>query len=690
MIVKMQYIKGLRGKLLISICGILLVSLTVLISFITINAFDTSKYDAIELIDAKSTYFASRIENEISSALYIARSLSYSFTGLKMQQDVPDRLMLIGMMRQILEASPQFLGIWTVWEPNALDGKDADYVGKEGHDATGRFIAYWNRVGGLHLEPCMDYEDSNTTGYYAKTRDSGKEIVLEPATYEIGGKPVTVVSACVPIKVQGKVVGVTGVDFSMDKMGEMVKQIKVYDSGYGFLATETGVIVAHPSPDMVGKSVKEYLSPKTFDLITNGKEAMESFVDAKTKILSQFVFTPVALGESGFSWSIGVNAPIDEVIADAIKQRNITISIAIITVITLFVAIYFIVGIVIINPVKKVVGSLNDIASGEGDTTKRIKITSQDEIGELSSSFNLFMDKLQRLIILISENSKTIDGSSKDLVGLAKVLSSSSLDTSEKSTGVASATEEMKISINAVSEAMEQALSNINIVATATEEMSATIREISKNSENARAISDIAVTKAKKATDSMSELGRAAQEIGKVTETINEISEQTNLLALNATIEAARAGEAGKGFSVVASEIKALATQTVDATNEIKRRISEVQTSTVESVNNIKGVEDVIRDVNSLVLTIASAIEEQSIATSEIADNIGNASHGLGEVGENMNQINSASVNIADDIAHVNLSTADISSNSTKVNENAVNLAKLAEKLNQIVSTFKI
>ncbi|MBF0231031.1 MAG: HAMP domain-containing protein [Desulfamplus sp.] len=653
-------IKGLRAKLLIWICGILFISLACSITFITINGFNSSKEDAVKYTASKADYFASKIENEINNALVTARSLAYSFAGLKQQDTIPDRPVLIGMMREILEQNAQFLGIWTVWEPNALDGKDAEYAKKEGHDATGRFIPYWNRVGGIHIEPCVDYEESNATGYYAKTRNSGKEVVLEPATYDIGGKQVTVISACVPIKVKGKVVGITGVDFSMEKMGEMIAEVKAYKSGYGFLTTETGLIVAHPLIDFVGKNIKDYVSNETFELVSDGKSALEIFASAKNKTLSQFVFTPVSLGQTGVSWSIGVNAPLDEVTENARENRNISIIIGIITIIVLFIAIYVVVGVIIIVPVKAVAASLNDIAQGEGDTTKRLKVSSQDEIGELATSFNLFMSKLQKLITLIFENAQTLDSSSKDLVGLAKVLSASSSETSEKSTGVASSTEEMNTSINAVTEAMEEATANINIVATATEEMSSTIREISKTSESARSISEKAVNKAKNATISMSELGRAAQEIGKVTEAINEISEQTNLLALNATIEAARAGEAGKGFAVVASEIKALATQTVDATNEIKNRISEVQASTNESVNNIKGVEDVIRDVNSLVMTIASAVEEQSIATSEIANNIGNASQGISEVGENMSQISHASATIADDIAHVNVATSDI------------------------------
>ncbi len=255
----------------------------------------------------------------------------------------------------------------------------------------------------------------------------------------------------------------------------------------------------------------------------------------------------------------------------------------------LFGAIYYIAGAVIVRPVNQVVAGLNDIARGEGDTTKRLAVTSKDEIGDLASAFNLFMEKLQNLLTIISGNAQDVDKSSSDLAGLARGLASGATDTSDKSQTVAAATEQMNVNITSVAAAMEEASANITMVASATEEMSATINEIARNSEKARAISGDAVSRTQSASSRMGELGQAAQDIGKVTDTINDISEQTNLLALNATIEAARAGEAGKGFAVVASEIKELARQTAEATNDIKAKIEGVQSSAKDSVSEIFG-----------------------------------------------------------------------------------------------------
>jgi methyl-accepting chemotaxis protein len=518
----------------------------------------------------------------------------------------------------------------------------------------------------------------------------GREVVMEPATYEIGGQKITVVSVCVPIKHQNRVIGVTGIDFSMEAMAELVLKIKPYTSGYGSLLTDTGTIVAHPEQSLVGKNVKAFISQATYDNITRGKPVVEERLSTTTTSKKNiFIFAPITPGRTGVSWSISVSVPVDEIMAGARSLRNINILIAVITLLILICAVYFIAGTIIVNPVKQVVAGLYDIAQGDGDTTKRLEVMSGDEIGELAKAFNLFMDKLQDLIKTVTTDAFTIDDSAASLVEIAGVMSSGADDTSEKSGAVAAATEEMTSNISSVAAAMEEASANINMVASATEEMSSTINEIAGNSEKARTISEDAVKKAANASNSMAELGKAAQEIGKVTETINDISEQTNLLALNATIEAARAGEAGKGFAVVASEIKALAMQTAEATREIQERINGVQSTAQGTVSEIKDVTKVIGDMNDIVSTIASAVEEQSIATTEISDNISNASTGVSEVGENMSQVSAASDEIASDIAYVNNASEEMSNSSGQVNDKAVGLSELAGKLKEILGTFK-
>jgi hemerythrin-like metal-binding protein len=188
----------------------------------------------------------------------------------------------------------------------------------------------------------------------------------------------------------------------------------------------------------------------------------------------------------------------------------------------------------------------------------------------------------------------------------------------------------------------------------------------------------------------MKQLGSAAQEIGKVTETITSISSQTNLLALNATIEAARAGAAGKGFAVVANEIKELAQQTATATEEIKGRISGIQSSTGAAIADVDKIAGVIREVGEIVATIATAIEEQASVTRDMARNIAEATGGVKDANQRVSQTAAVSQEIARDIASVNTASGEMTTASQQVQASAMDLSQLAEQLKAMVGRFKL
>ena len=344
----------------------------------------------------------------------------------------------------------------------------------------------------------------------------------------------------------------------------------------------------------------------------------------------------------------------------------------------------------IVRALKELIVNFQDIAEGEGDLTKRIEITSKDEMAELARWFNTFLAKLQQIVKKIADNSSHVSRSSMELSDIATALSHSAGETSSRANNVSVAAEEMTANLNSVAASMEESSTNASMVATAAEEMSATINEIAQSAEKARTIAHQAVEKAGDATNQMDGLGKAAVDIGKVVETITDISEQVNLLALNATIEAARAGEAGKGFAVVANEIKELAKQTSSATLEIKERIQNIQGSTEGTVESINEISQVIGNVSDIVSNIATAVEEQSSATQEIANNISQASVGIQEVNTNVTQSSTVAGEISSDIAAVNQNSGEIASSSDQVKISADDLKGRAADLNSIVSNFKV
>ncbi|MBV5316536.1 MAG: methyl-accepting chemotaxis protein [Desulfobulbaceae bacterium] len=342
----------------------------------------------------------------------------------------------------------------------------------------------------------------------------------------------------------------------------------------------------------------------------------------------------------------------------------------------------------ITGPVGKAAALAETMA--KGDFTAKLDIDSRDEIGLMATSLNSMIDQLGSMIRDIVSGVNRLSSSSNDMAAVSKQLSSAARDTADKSGAVAAATEEMSVNIQSVSAAMEQSSSNVNMVASSTEEMTATVTEIAQNAEKARAISESAVKQSRLTSEKMAELGESARKIGRVTETITEISEQTNLLALNATIEAARAGEAGKGFAVVANEIKELARQTAAATVDIKNQISEMQTTTTTTVEDIEKISAVILEINNVINGIATAVEEQSAASNEIADNISQASQGIAEVNENVAQSTVVIADITRDIAGINQQSNQVGDGSSQVQLSAQGLAELAVQLENLVKKFKV
>ncbi|BBO71330.1 hypothetical protein DSCA_52600 [Desulfosarcina alkanivorans] len=360
--------------------------------------------------------------------------------------------------------------------------------------------------------------------------------------------------------------------------------------------------------------------------------------------------------------------------------------------VTLFVlvaAIVICIGFIAVKPIRNLTDRVADLVEGEGDLTKRLQLSTRDEIGLLTGWFNRFIERMQNLIGEIMVNAMTLNQSSSDMSRIADTLSAGASGMRSRSSQVAAATRGMSTDMNTVAAASRETSTNVNMVATAVEEMNATVEEIAQTTEKARLVTGEAVQNAGLAASRVNRLGGAAAEISKVTEVITEISEQTNLLALNATIEAARAGEAGKGFAVVANEIKALARQTADATGNIEEKIDGIQTSTSTTIREIENVTRTIHDVNDLVATIATAVEEQSATTREIAGNISQAAAGISEMNDKVVGNSAVAGDIAESISEVDQTAEEMAGSSVRVKESAGNLLKLAGQLNTMVGRFK-
>ena len=508
----------------------------------------------------------------------------------------------------------------------------------------------------------------------------GKPFAIHLQKNPESGKPEMILAAQITEKetVTGVLLGIIEIA-SIDEL--FIDQIKVGDTGRAYLYKVSGLIIAHPNREM----------ELSYDM---SKNPMFQKFKGKTEGMYTYEYEGVAKWAafkqiSSMPWKVAITIHLDEVLAPAHKLGKISLVATLLSVLTAALII-FVISNSVAKPINDVVAGLKDAAEGEGDLTKRITVSSQDEVGDLAKWFNLFTERMQDIIKEVADNAAQLKQSGTELYDISAALSGGADQTTQRAQSVASASEEMSANMETVAGTMDEAATNINMVASATEEMSVTISEIAQSTEKARGVTNNAVTHAEGASGQVDELGRAAQEIGKVVETITDISEQVNLLALNATIEAARAGEAGKGFAVVANEIKELAQQTATATGEIKRQVSSIQSSTQVTVVQINNITEVVNEVNDIVSKIAAAVEEQSTTTKEIAGNVAQASQGIGDVNLNVGQSNTVSADIAREISEVTQAAGEMSNSSSQVSINAEQLSKLASQLDATVGKFKV
>jgi methyl-accepting chemotaxis protein len=315
---------------------------------------------------------------------------------------------------------------------------------------------------------------------------------------------------------------------------------------------------------------------------------------------------------------------------------------------------------VITEPLNKTVVVLQSVATG--DLRDRVQVDSKDESGIMGDALNSALDKIVHTMLAIGDAAVSLASSSEEFSATSQQITANSEETSAQA--------------HVVSAATEQVNRNLQTVATSTEEMSASIGEIAKHASEAAKVAGEALKAATQTNATVTKLGESSAEIGQVIKVITSIAQQTNLLALNATIEAARAGEAGKGFAVVANEVKELAKQTAKATQDISQRIAAIQADAKGAVEAISAISEIIGRVNDISAIIASAVEQQSVTTSEMSRSVSEAAKGSGEVAKNITGVAQAA--------------QSTSSGATESQKAAHQLAEMSTELRGLVAQFKV
>ena len=361
------------------------------------------------------------------------------------------------------------------------------------------------------------------------------------------------------------------------------------------------------------------------------------------------------------------------------------------TLVTVFVMTILLIGVIqsrVSTPLAGLVKALDAVALG--DLTTRVKPRYPDEVGALAESINAMVIRLGGVIREIETSANQLAVSSAGLSSIATQMTANAEATHEQSGEVKTISAGMTVRVTASAVTAKEMSLSIRTVASAVEEMSASIREVAKSCEAESRIARQANEQTQRTGLVTAELSRSATQIGKVVDVINAIADKIKLLALNATIEAASAGEAGKGFAVVANEVKELAKQSAQATEQIAKQIENMQANTAMAVKGIEDIQSVIGNVNTIAGTIASNAEEQSSATNEIASTIATVSAATGELAETVETSAQGAVEVTRHVQSITQVAEQTAAGSKETNASAQALAALAAHLNEVVSHFKV
>ncbi|PQV41873.1 histidine kinase dimerization/phosphoacceptor domain -containing protein [Methanohalophilus euhalobius] len=393
----------LKSKLvffiLVGILVVLITTTAVIISTVTAQEEELAYQQSIE----KTKNYANKFDAEMRSNQATGQAIAHSLT----QYHSENRTEVNNILLKLLEKNPDLLGTYVCFEPNAFDGRDSSYANTTGHDETGRFIPYWNRISGnITLDPLLDYE---TSGYYQLPKKLKRDIVTEPYYYE----GVFIVSYVTPIIREGEFIGIGGVDVSLNHLNGVVNKVKSFDTGYAIMTGNTGILISHPTnEELVGaKTLYDYGVPeitRMADEIKLGKSGYIETIDPITGKDSVMFYEPIRT--SNFAFILVV--PRDEMLAGVTDLRNRLLLISSISLIFMG-AVAILITRSVTGPINEIVNDFKNISDAAigGKLDERAETDVDIDFREIPQGLNDILNALENASQLREEMEKVVNNS---------------------------------------------------------------------------------------------------------------------------------------------------------------------------------------------------------------------------------------------------------------------------------------
>jgi methyl-accepting chemotaxis protein len=536
---------------------------------------------------------------------------------------------------------------------------DADYANTPGTDESGRYISAWRIVDGkLAVNAIQGF----SWDMVMQMPVTGREYILDPSVYTGADGNNLIANMGSPIKENGEMRAAVGCTIELSTIQTIVEEIKPFGDGFALLFSQGGIVAAHSDSKRLGKDMRES-EQDTFgphldtmvNAVTTGTPASFSYRPPNSTTIIQYYAEPFTIGHFPSPWTMVVGVSQNTIMAPVYRMLGISLIIGFLSIIFMSIGVFFMAR-SISRPVNTLARILKDISEGEGDLTKTIAITEKNEIGDLAHYFNLTIDKIERLVVVIKKEGQSLSQTGSALAGNMAETAASINEITAHIQDINSKANKQEASVKGTNIIMGQVVENIEMLnnqiqkqtayvsrsSSEVEQMLAKIESVTqtliKNEVNVTKLaqaSEIGRTGLEGVSGDIREIAKESEGLLEINAVMENIASQTDLLSMNAAIEAAHAGEAGKGFAVVADEIRKLAessgeqSKTIsDVLTKIKNSIDKITAATNEVLLNFESISEGVKTVTLQEANVRKTMEEQGAGSKAILESMS----GLNEI----------------------------------------------------------